>query len=58
MKYISTKLSNIKGGDLRFIFGNIKNIAKIALNQQCNKKTFIVKFEHASTVLSKYNKLA
>lgn len=56
LKYTATKLSNIKGGDLRHAFGQVRAILSMALDEAKEKNQCVVKFEHASKVLIMLNK--
>lgn len=56
LRYATTKLSNIKGGDLRFVLEQIKTIVSRAMDDSKSAKECTVKFEHCSTVLTKLNK--
>ena len=56
LKYSATKLSNLKGGDLRFILEQTKIILNRALNDTTEKDSCTIKFEHSSAVLIKLNK--
>ena len=44
LKYTATKLSNIKGGDLRHAFAQVKSIISLALNSATDKNSCIVEF--------------
>ena len=56
LKYAATKLSNVKGGDVRFVLEQVKLIMAKALDESLEKDNCHVKFEHACQVLTKLNK--